>query len=60
MLRRPGRYAVPPGVSDLPSLEVAGHVAALGTEVTGLSLGDVVCALAPGGGCAEFCRVPVE
>ena len=38
----------------------AGHVAALGTEVTGLSLGDAVCALAPGGGYAEYCRVPVE
>ena len=60
VLQRQGRYAVPPGASDLPGLEVAGHVAALGTEVTGLSLGDAVCALAPGGGYAEYCRVPVE
>jgi NADPH2:quinone reductase len=57
-LQRAGSYAPPPGASDLPGLEVAGHVAALGPGVTGLRVGDAVCALTPGGGYAEYVATP--
>ncbi|QBY02259.1 NAD(P)H-quinone oxidoreductase [Rhodophyticola sp. CCM32] len=54
VLQRAGRYAPPPGASDLPGLEAAGTVAALGPGVTKWAVGDTVCALLPGGGYAEF------
>jgi NADPH2:quinone reductase len=57
-LQRAGSYAPPPGASDLPGLEVSGHVAALGPGVVGLSVGDPVCALTPGGGYAEYVATP--
>lgn len=57
VLQRQGAYPAPPGASDLPGLEVAGIVAALGEGVTSLSLGDAVCALVPGGGYAQYCSV---
>ena len=57
ILQRTGNYAPPPGASDLPGLEVAGSVVALGHGVTRYALGDVVCALAHGGGYAQFCAV---
>jgi putative PIG3 family NAD(P)H quinone oxidoreductase len=53
-LQRAGSYAPPPGASDLPGLEAAGTVAALGPGVTEWSVGDRVCALLPGGGYAEY------
>lgn len=58
ILQRKGAYPPPPGASPLPGLEVAGTIAALGpgAEASGLSLGDPVCALTPGGGYAEYCR----
>lgn len=49
--RRRGRSAVH---SDIPGLEVAGRVAAIGSAVTGFSVGDAVVALTDGGGYAEF------
>ena len=58
VMQRMGEYPPPPGASDLPGLEVAGTVAALGADVTGWSLGDAVCALVPGGGYASHCIVP--
>jgi len=58
MLQRAGGYAPPPGASDIPGLEVAGTVAALGEGVTGWQVGDPVCALVAGGGYAEFCAAP--
>ncbi len=58
VLQRMGLYPLPPGVSDLPGLEVAGTIAALGEGVTGWALGDAVCALTPGGGYAEYCTTP--
>jgi len=62
VLQRLGRYPVPPGVSDLPGLEVAG-VIAQGDEaelaLAGLRLGDRVCALVAGGGYAQYCVAPV-
>jgi NADPH:quinone reductase len=48
----------PPGASDLPGLEAAGTVAALGAGVTGWKLDDEICALTPGGAYAEYCTVP--
>ena len=56
--QRAGSYPPPPGASDLPGLEVAGHVAALGDGVTGWKTGDAVCALMTGGGYAEYAAVP--
>jgi NADPH2:quinone reductase len=58
VLQRMGLYPLPPGVSDLPGLEVAGTIAAVGEGVTGWKLGDAVCALTPGGGYAEYCTTP--
>jgi len=56
--QRAGSYAPPPGASDLPGLEVAGTIVALGEGVTGWRLGDRVCALTPGGGYADYCITP--
>ena len=58
LLQRAGHYPVPPGASDLPGLEVAGTVVALGSEAKIWKLGDKVCALTHGGGYAEYCAVP--
>ena len=55
--QRKGAYPPPPGASDLPGLEVAGEVAALGPGTKRWRVGDQVCALTPGGGYAEYCRV---
>ena len=57
-LQRAGAYAPPPGASDLPGLEAAGEIAAVGPGVEGLSEGDRVCALLPGGGYAEYAVTP--
>jgi NADPH:quinone reductase len=53
--QRAGRYAPPPGASDLPGLEAAGEVAAVGPGGSSpWKIGDWVCALLPGGGYAEY------
>lgn len=57
-LQRAGLYNPPEGASDLPGLEAAGTISALGDGVTGLALGDTVCALLPGGGYAEEVCTP--
>ena len=54
VMQRQGRYPPPAGASDLPGLEVAGEVVALGPKVSGLRLGDRVTALLAGGGYAGF------
>jgi len=62
VLQRKGLYPMPPGVSDLPGLEIAGTVAggaAADLAVAGLKIGDAVCALVAGGGYAERCVAPV-
>jgi NADPH2:quinone reductase len=56
--QRAGLYPPPPGASDLPGLEAAGSVAAIGEGVSGWAIGDPVCALTPGGSYAEYCAVP--
>ncbi|QNK01488.1 NAD(P)H-quinone oxidoreductase [Dyella telluris] len=58
VLQREGSYPIPPGANPIPGLEVAGTVASVGDGVTGLSVGDEVCALTNGGGYAEYCVVP--
>jgi putative PIG3 family NAD(P)H quinone oxidoreductase len=57
-LQRAGAYKAPPGASDLPGLECAGTVAALGPGVSDWAVGDAVCALLPGGGYAEYATCP--
>src|SRR5579872_7531546 len=42
VMQRQGRYPPPPGASDLPGMEVAGEIAALGPKVSGFSVGDRV------------------
>jgi NADPH2:quinone reductase len=54
-LQRAGYYPVPPGASDLPGLEIAGEVLALGEGVDSSLLGRKICALVQGGGYAEYC-----
>jgi NADPH2:quinone reductase len=54
VMQRKGLYDPPPGASDIPGLEVAGVVAALGANVTGFKLGDRVAALISGGGYAQY------
>jgi NADPH2:quinone reductase len=56
--QRLGKYAPPPDASDLPGLEVAGEVAAVGADVKMWKAGDKVCALVHGGGYAEYCVAP--
>ena len=57
-LQRAGMYAPPPTASDLPGLEASGEVFAVGEGVSGLAVGDKVCALLPGGGYAEYALAP--
>lgn len=58
ILQRQGLYPMPPGVTQVPGLEVAGEVVAVGTDVTQFKVGDNVCGLTNGGGYAEYCVVP--
>jgi NADPH:quinone reductase len=60
VMQRMGRYPPPPGASPILGLEVAGHVAALGAGVNQWRVGDLVCALVPGGGYAQFCVAPAD
>jgi len=53
--QRSGSYPPPPGASDLPGLEVAGEVVALGEGVRKHKLGDKVMSLVAGGGYAQYC-----
>ena len=56
--QRRGVYPPPPGVTDIPGLEIAGTVAALGAGVSQWKLGQELCALVAGGGYAEYCTAP--
>lgn len=63
LMQRMGRYPPPPGASDIPGLEAAGTVVAVGTgaaraDGTPLVPGDAVCALLAGGGYAEYVVAP--
>src|SRR5438034_7990136 len=58
VLQRMGNYPVPPGASDIPGLELAGSIVAVGEGVKGWRVGDGVTALVQGGGYAEYCTAP--
>ena len=55
VMQRMGLYPPPPGAPDIPGLEIAGEVAALGPDVKRWKLGDRVMSLVIGGGYAEYC-----
>ena len=62
VFQRQGRYAAPPGASDLPGLEVAGELVDgdVGSDNPfGLKHGDAVCAVLAGGGYAEYAVAPL-
>jgi NADPH2:quinone reductase len=62
VLQRKGLYPMPPGVSDLPGLEIAGVIVEGDDEAmaaAGWQRGDRVCALVAGGGYAQYCVAPV-
>ena len=58
LMQRQGFYPPPPGASDIPGLEVAGRIAALGAGVDGWQIGAPVCAILAGGGYAEYAVAP--
>lgn len=58
VLQRQGNYPPPPGATDIPGLEVAGEIVALGQNTKEFGLGNEVCALTISGGYAEYCAVP--
>ena len=58
VLQRRGLYPPPPGVTDIPGLELAGRVVAVGDAVRRWRVGDPVCAIVAGGAYAERCVVP--
>ena len=55
VMQRQGHYPPPKGATDIPGLEIAGEVVALGPGVTRWKVGDRVMALVVGGGYAEYC-----
>jgi len=57
VLQRMGAYPPPPGASEIPGLEIAGEVVALGENASQWEIGDKVCALVAGGGYAQYCVV---
>lgn len=58
VLQRKGAYPPPPGITDIPGLEVAGEVVRLGEGVSEPALGAQVCALIAGGGYAQYAVAP--
>lgn len=60
VMQRRGLYPPPPGASDIPGLEIAGEIVALGEGVERHAVGDTVCALVAGGGYAEYCAAPAD
>ena len=58
VLQRSGSYPPPAGASPILGLEVAGKIVEVAPDVAQWKQGDVVCALTPGGGYAEYCATP--
>jgi putative PIG3 family NAD(P)H quinone oxidoreductase len=56
--QREGNYPPPPGASDIPGLEVAGEIVAIGSDVADWQVGQQAAALVSGGGYAEYCPAP--
>jgi len=57
-IQRAGLYPPPPDASPILGLEVAGKIVSLGEGVDTWRVGDLVCALTPGGGYAQYCTAP--
>ena len=57
VFQREGNYAPPPGTTDIPGLEIAGEIVAVGADAGAWQVGDKICALVAGGGYAEYCVV---
>jgi putative PIG3 family NAD(P)H quinone oxidoreductase len=60
VLQRAGAYPPPAGASPILGLEVAGKIVAKSANVQEWKLNDLVCALTPGGGYAEYCAAPAS
>lgn len=60
VMQRRGLYPPPPGAPDIPGLEIAGTVVALGEGASRYKVGDQVCALVIGGGYAQYCTTPED
>jgi putative PIG3 family NAD(P)H quinone oxidoreductase len=58
VFQRLGRYPPPPGVTDIPGLEVSGIIAEVASGAGSFRVGEAVCALVAGGGYAEYCVAP--
>jgi NADPH2:quinone reductase len=58
LLQRAGAYPPPPDASPIIGLEVSGRIVAVGESVRDRQVGELVCALTPGGGYAEYCTTP--
>ena len=58
VMQRKGIYPPPPGITDIPGLEVAGEVVRVGEGVSEPALGSRVCALVAGGGYAQYVSAP--
>lgn len=59
IVQRLGHYPPPPGASDLPGLEIAGRIVAIGNGVSENFIGEQICALVSGGGYAAFATAPI-
>lgn len=57
VLQRQGHYPPPAGASDIPGLEIAGDIIAIGEGVTRFRIGERITALVAGGGYAPYCAV---
>ena len=55
VMQRKGLYPAPIGASDIPGLEIAGTIVALGENIKHLKTDSTICALVTGGGYAEYC-----
>lgn len=58
VMQRKGAYPPPPGITDIPGLEVSGEIVRVGAQVTTRTTGERVCALVAGGGYAQFVAAP--
>ncbi len=59
VLQRRGLYPMPPGISSILGLEIAGEVVAVGEGIDSAVIGQPMCALVAGGGYAEYCAAPI-
>ncbi len=59
-IQRLGHYAPPPGITDIPGLEVSGEIIAIGGNVDTWAVGNAVSALVAGGGYGEYVCAPVQ